>query len=110
MKNCPNCGSPIDPYRVKCEYCGTMYFDWATWLRDGEPCYINYSVGNNATITTRAIPHLEAIEVSSEPTCIDYMDNTTHCFLSNKYCDMRVNFSCISDPSDQSLFKVIMEE
>lgn len=29
MKNCPNCGAVIDPYRVKCEYCGTMYFDWA---------------------------------------------------------------------------------
>ena len=35
MKNCPNCAAPIDPYKVKCEYCGTMYFDLVTWLQVG---------------------------------------------------------------------------
>ena len=25
IKNCPNCGAPIDIYRRSCEYCGTPY-------------------------------------------------------------------------------------
>lgn len=27
LHNCPNCGAPIDSYRSKCAYCGTMYSD-----------------------------------------------------------------------------------
>ena len=27
MKNCPNCGAPIEPYKYECEYCGTSYID-----------------------------------------------------------------------------------
>lgn len=23
MRNCPNCGAPINPYKEKCEYCDT---------------------------------------------------------------------------------------
>lgn len=56
MKNCPNCSAPIDPYRVKCEYCGTMYFDLATNSRYGK-----------GTITAQAIPHLETVEITDEP-------------------------------------------
>ena len=90
MKNCPNCGSPIDPYRVKCEYCGTMYFDWSTWLQDGQPCFINYgfdAVYGKGIITTQAIPHLETVEINSEPTYItDSRGNTVHSFRSNRSC------------------------
>lgn len=25
IKNCPNCGAPIDIHRIDCEYCGTPY-------------------------------------------------------------------------------------
>ena len=69
MRNCPNCGAPIDPYKVKCEYCGTMYFNLATWIQDGKPCYINYLFDHGTqkgTITALAIPRLEAIDISNE--------------------------------------------
>ena len=35
--NCPNCGAPIDG--VKCSYCGTMFYDFAS-LMVGEPSYV----------------------------------------------------------------------
>ncbi len=112
MKNCPNCGSPIDPYRVKCEYCGTMYFDWATWLQDGQPCFINYgfdSVYGKGTITTQAIPHLETVEINDEPMYItDSRGNIIHSLRSNRSCELHVNFTCITNTENQNLFTVTM--
>ena len=25
MANCPNCGAPLEPYKNRCEYCGTIF-------------------------------------------------------------------------------------
>lgn len=114
MKNCPNCGAVIDPYRVKCEYCGTMYFDLATWLQDGKPCFINYGFDSGygkGTITAQAIPHLETIEINDEPTYItDPRGNAIHCLRNNRYCDLHVVFTCIRDLSNKNFFTVTMEE
>lgn len=114
MKNCPNCGSPIDPYRVKCEYCGTMCFDWATWLQDGQPCFINYGFDSGyakGTIMTRAIPHLEQVEINDDPTyTTDSRGNVTRGFKNNRYCDLHVVFTCIADQRDKNLFKMVVEE
>lgn len=114
MKNCPNCGSPIDPYKVKCEYCGTMYFDWATWLQDGQPCFINYGFDSGytkGTIITRAIPHLEQVEINDEPTyATDSRGNVVRSIRNNRYCDLHVVFTCIADQKDKSLFKIVAEE
>jgi len=112
MKNCPNCGSPIDPYRVKCEYCGTMYFDWATWLRDGESCFINYNFNSwqgKGTITAQAIPRLETVEIENDPIyCASgrqYMS-----FRNNRSCELHVKFTCLENSVDKSLVKITMEE
>lgn len=114
MKNCPNCGSPIDPYRVKCEYYGTMYFDWATWLQDGQPCFINYGFNSGytkGTITTQAIPHLEQVEINDDPTyTTDLGGNVVRSIRNNRYCDLHVVFTCIADQKDNNLFKIIAEE
>ena len=114
MKNCSNCGAPIDPYRVKCEYCGTMYFDWATWLQEGKPCFINYRVDSEydkRTIVTKAIPHLEQVEINDEPTYItDLRGNVIHRIINNRYCDLHVIFTCVADQRDESLFKMVVEE
>lgn len=103
MKNCPNCGAVIDPYRVKCEYCGTMYFDWGTWLQDGKPCFINYGFDsgyNKETIIAKVIPHLEQVEINDEPTYITDLRGKIHCFRNNRHCDLHVVFSCVTDQSD----------
>lgn len=111
MKNCPNCGAVIDPYRVKCEYCGTMYFDLATWLQDGQPCFINYGFnhcGKKASIITQAIPHLETVEVNND-NAYAITENTIQ-FSTNRCCDLHVVFTCVADQRDKSLFKVVVEE
>lgn len=113
MKNCPNCAAPIDPYRVKCEYCGTMYFDQATWLQDGKPCFINYGLFNyddkKASIITQAIPHLEFVEMNDD--IYTMTENGQDIKVSaDRYCDLHVVFSCVVDQRDKSLFKVIVEE
>ena len=108
MKNCPNCGAVIDPYRVKCEYCGTMYFDWATWLQDGQPCFINYSFNagyGKGTITAQAIPHLETVEINDEPTYItDRNGNNIACLRNNLNCELHVNFRCLASTKDKTFF------
>ena len=114
MKNCPNCGSPIDPYRVKCEYCGTMYFDWATWLQDGESCFINYNFDSwqgKGTIIAQAIPRLEQVEINDEPTyAIDSRGNVINRFRNNRSCELHVKFTCLEGPVDKSLVKITMKE
>lgn len=112
MKNCPNCGAPIDPYRVKCEYCGTMYFDLVTWLKDGEPCFINYSfdsIYGKGILTTQAIPHLETIEVNSEPVyAITTTGNKIVSYANRKTCEINIKFNCIENKSDKTLFQIKM--
>jgi hypothetical protein len=113
MKNCPNCGAVIDPYRVKCEYCGTMYFDWATWLQEGQPCFINYGFnyyGRKASIMTQAIPHLEVVEVDNNNTYAKDRYGRPIVVCSNRSCDLHVVFSCVADQRDKSLFKIAVEE
>ena len=113
MKNCPNCGAVIDPYRVKCEYCGTMYFDWATWLQDGQPCFINYGFNygdKKASIITQAIPHLELVEVGNDTSYATTRIGQAVQVNASRYCDLHVNFTCIADQRDKSLFKMTIEE
>ena len=114
MKNCPNCGSPIDPYRVKCEYCGTMYFDWATWLQDGKSCFINYSFDSGygkGIITAQAIPRLETVEINDDSCYItDPRGNTIHRIRNSRSCELHVNFTCLENTADNSLIRVTMEE
>ena len=35
--NCPNCGAPITG--IRCEYCGTMFYDFAE-ISDNSPKYL----------------------------------------------------------------------
>lgn len=42
---CKNCGAPFDPYKLKCDFCGTYYRTGniveCTCLGDSEPRYIS---------------------------------------------------------------------
>jgi hypothetical protein len=91
-----------------------MYFDWATWLQDGQPCFINYGFNSEytkGTITTQAIPHLEQVEINDDPTyATDSSGNVVRSIRNNRYCDLHVVFTCIADQKDKSLFKMVVEE
>lgn len=89
-----------------------MYFDLATWLKDGEPCFINYSFDSpygSGMITTQAIPHLETIEVNNEQTYATTVDGTKIIpFINNKTCEINIKFNCIENKSDKTLFQIKM--
>lgn len=113
VKNCCNCGAPIDPYRVKCEYCGTMYFDWATWMKEGEPCFISYSIDDKnyrRTITTQAIPHLEEVAIEGHSSVIEDMAGVPiRTYRSGFDCNLRVDFTCLVNPETKSLLTIKRE-
>lgn len=120
MHNCPNCGSPIDPYKTKCEYCGTYCFDFSNIdFTDNKPVYIKFRFAPNypghedktAVFTPLAIPRLESIEVNNDS--VDYVDirgNTIRRMVANHTCETSVKFDCIVDPERNTLFTVEVNE
>lgn len=70
MKNCPNCGSPLSPEQIKCEYCGTYHYDMsAINFDDHEPFYLTIKI-QGRIITQLVSPSAGAINISSDETCI----------------------------------------
>ena len=56
MKNCPNCGAPIDYEKNKCVYCGTWYYDFSCIPSD-RPFFLRINTGENRTVLARTILH-----------------------------------------------------
>lgn len=111
MKKCPHCGASINPFMVKCEYCRSLVFDWDTWLKDGEPCYINYNFNNdegtNFTLIAKAIPRFESIEINSDSMdVIDKRGNIYRKIMTNKTCEIHAIFKCVRD-DDNVLYKLM---
>ena len=52
MFNCPNCGAPVTSH--KCEYCGTVIFDFAEISMD-EPSWVAVDFGDGAKRLLRVI-------------------------------------------------------
>lgn len=72
--NCPNCGMPITG--EKCEYCGTVFIDWACVDMD-TPFYIKFKHYDEIL---RAKCTLRDFSLNVTP-------NDTHLFADNKvYC------------------------
>lgn len=69
-KNCPNCGSPYDPFLNTCPYCGTSYFDLTSInLTDKQPVFLKIkTLFNNqpVTVTLFVKPELKSIEINTD--------------------------------------------
>ena len=91
MINCPNCNAPLEPYKCKCEYCGSYFFDFSgADLTGDKPCYIK--VGDTVAL---AHPHIEEIACRPEyAEAIDYM-GTHHYTMINRYITVQVLFDVI---------------
>jgi len=110
MKNCPNCGAPIEPYKCKCEHCGTWYFDFAAFnVTDGSPCYVKFNTPQGV-ITALAKPELTTTEIyCDEQYATDATGHIMHSFVTNKHCDFNVIFHTIIN-EDGTLFIVNVEQ
>lgn len=102
--NCPNCGSPLEPYKCRCEYCGTYYFDFVAFdMSQNVPYYVKFRTPLGI-ITTLARPELSTIEYRSEDTdIIGAAGNKIAHFITNKYCDLNVIFHAQLD-NNKTLF------
>lgn len=113
MKNCPNCGAPLDPYAVHCAYCGTYYFD-LTAFDCSRKCFVKFKTylnGHECYVTALARPSLEEAEVSCGTTdCIDPFGNTLIRYTSSRTCTLKANFDCQMNPENKSLFTIEVED
>ena len=101
MTNCPNCGAPLEPYKCKCEFCGTWYFDFTAFdMSDYKPYYVKFRTPYGV-ITTLATPELKTIE-SFNDTCyaVDRFGNNLCCFTRSGSCDLDVVFHSITNPEE----------
>lgn len=65
-RNCPNCGAPLDNEKIKCPYCGTLYYDLST-IPMNQPFFLSLNVGSEECpkiITSRAICNSVSIQTS----------------------------------------------
>ena len=107
MKNCPNCGSPIEPYKCRCEYCGTWYFDFTAFDMSGDdPYYVKFRTPYGV-ITTLAKPELQTVDVSEDTVDITgKYGSVLTSFTRSVNCDLGVVFHSCRDPETGELFRL----
>ena len=82
--NCPNCGAPIDS--EKCEYCGTVFLDFAAMDAD-KPFFMKIKSEDKVFIVkvrlTDASMHMDTSTL--------YFDNNPYCTMSAQ-TELTMNF------------------
>lgn len=107
MRNCPNCGAPLEPYKCRCEYCGTWYFDFTSFdLSSGDPYYVKFNTPYGV-VTTLAKPELQTIELVNDDVCaIDGRGNELVKIQYSRTCDFGVVFHSIMNYDTGELFRL----
>lgn len=104
MRNCPNCGAPLDENLFKCPYCGTLYYD-LTVLDEQTPCYVKFRT-HMGTVTALAKPELKSIETWCDSVDINTMGRTLTKFVTCVNADIGVEFHTLVRPNDGTLLRI----
>ena len=94
--NCPNCGAPITG--VECEYCGTLFYDFASIDLD-KPTYLKIK-WNDQIITCKAVMRSFNIELTNET--IDCYSGKGYAvkFVTTRNATCDVEFDLLPDEND----------
>lgn len=91
-KNCPNCGMPITG--EKCEYCGTVFIDWAI-IDSDKPFYIKF---RHDGMITRAKCIVKSFDVNSHSEmCNVYADNKIYTRIPETSMSIDVSMDIIPE-------------
>ena len=103
--NCPNCGAPITG--IKCEYCGTMFFDMAD-LKIGEASYLRMRMGDSVN-TFMAYPVRFDITFEPVQTTTLWADTSPIAVIQPRSQDITINieFKAVVDSDEVLMRKVI---
>ena len=102
--NCCNCGAALDIFAPKCEFCGTKNVNMTELdLASGEAANFIFKLPNNITVNDNmymsmlAVPELQTIEMTSEPTYIyGGWNNTRLACIDNYSLTMGLNLRAVS--------------
>ena len=104
MRNCPNCGTPLDENYFKCPYCGTLYYD-LTALDDSVPCFIKFNT-MHGELTMFAKPELNNIDITDDSVSYYIDDTKVGEIIRGKDCDIGVVFHTMIVPGNSTLFEM----
>lgn len=115
--NCCNCGAALDIFAPKCEFCGTKNINMTEIdLASGEAANFIFKLPNNTTINGNmymsmlAVPELQTIEMTSEPTYIyGGWSNANLAHINNYSLEMGLNLRAVPR-ADNSLCHLTKQE
>lgn len=104
MKNCPNCGSPLEVGEIKCKYCGTPYLDLTGIdFTSNEPIFLTLKTPAG-TITQRCYPCLDSIDFTQDTAEITgYNNEVIKKVVVSNHIQTNVSFKAIAMPGGDNV-------
>jgi len=111
--NCKNCGAALDIFSPKCAFCGTKNINMTDIdLASGEAANFIFKLPNNfknmegkeIVLSMLAVPELQTIEMTNEPTSIYGGYGTAPlAFVNNYSLEMGLNLRAVTNIHDNSI-------
>ena len=111
--NCKNCGAALDIFSPKCAFCGTKNINMTDIdLASGEAANFIFKLPNNfknmegkeIVLSMLAVPELQTIEMTNEPTSVyGGWSAVPIAFVNNYSLEMGLNLRAVTNVHDNSI-------
>lgn len=94
MKNCPNCGAPIET--AECPYCGTLFLDFGAIdiQGTGKPIFLRFNDGHGRTILRKVVLTRTTIYIDPDDTFF-YADDQIYCTARQPHERIEMEFESV---------------